>query len=129
MALEYQTDGYAQFRGDADVSLGPLSVNAKAEGFVDGPTGKFGADINGEVKLCITIVKEVCASAGADVAMSNAGFAACGEILGESAGLEFPWDDFDPIVFLNPFFAAKALVTHSFSWAGNEKMQGASAAA
>ncbi|MEA2425184.1 MAG: hypothetical protein QOH13_1594 [Thermoleophilaceae bacterium] len=115
MALEYQTDGYAQFRGDADVTLGPLSVVAKAEGFVDEPTGKFGADINGKVQLCITIVKEICASAGADVAMSNAGFAACGEILGESAGLEFPWSDFDPIVFLNPFFAAKALVEH-FEW-------------
>ena len=99
-------------------------MDAKAEGFVDGPSGKFGADVNGKVQLCITIVKEVCASAGADVAMSNTGFAACAEFLGESAGWS-PRGTTSTQSSSSTRSSPRRRSYDSFSWAGNEKMQGA----
>jgi len=41
---------------------------------------------------------------------AHIGFAACGRLAGQTAGLEFPWADVDPTVFLTRLLAAKALV-------------------
>jgi hypothetical protein len=108
IALEFQTDGYAQFRGHVGADLGPLSADLSADGFVDAPTGQFGTSLTGKVQLCITIVKEVCAGAGADVALSNFGFAACTDI----GGIEYPWADFNPAALINPFLAIESLISH-----------------
>ncbi|MCW2990986.1 MAG: domain containing protein, partial [Solirubrobacterales bacterium] len=111
--LRFQTDGYAEFGGHAGFTLGPLSLDANADGFVDATTGAYGAAIQGAVKLCADIeLTEVCASAGAATALNNTGFAACATFLGESGGLEYPWADFDPAAFVNPFLAAESIIGH-----------------
>ena len=121
--LRFFTDGYADFGGHTGLSFGPLSVDANMAGFVDAPTGKFGANLDGTVKLCLKIGPfRPCAGAGADVALSNAGFAACarlklpdppagpGDLTG---GIEYPWADFDPSVLVSPLLATKSLLEHA----------------
>ncbi|MGH2838884.1 MAG: hypothetical protein ACRDJY_11145, partial [Thermoleophilaceae bacterium] len=116
--LQFQTDGYAAFGGQlGPFSIGPLFLDARASGFVDAGSGQFGADLSGEVELCIDIeLTNVCAGAGADVALSNVGFAACAtfELLVDEAsgGVRFPWRDFGPEILANPVAAAYALITH-----------------
>lgn len=111
--LRFQTDGYAEFGGQAGFTLGPLSLDAKADGFVDAQTGDYGAAIEGAVNLCIDIeLKEICANAGAATAVNTKGFAACATFLGTSGGLEYPWAEFEPAAFLNPFLATASIVDH-----------------
>jgi hypothetical protein len=106
--LRFQTDGYADFGGHVGLDLGPLTVDANADGFVDAGSGTFGTSVEGTVEVCVP----VCVSAGASVALSSIGFAACGRIATGSAGVEFPWSDFNPGILVNPVLAAEALVTH-----------------
>jgi hypothetical protein len=115
--LQFQTDGYAAFGGElGPFSLGPLFVDAQANGFVDAGSGQFGADLSGEVEICIDVeLARPCGGAGADVALSNQGFAACAklEVVEEfTGGVRFPWRDFGPEVLANPVAAAYALLTH-----------------
>jgi hypothetical protein len=107
--LLFETDGYASFGADAGAHIGPLDAELKADGFIDADSGQFGTSLSGEIKLCVEIAGvEKCAGAGADMAVSNVGFAACTDI----GGIEYPWDDFDPVYLLNPFLAAGSLVDH-----------------
>ncbi|HYH59750.1 MAG TPA: hypothetical protein VD790_11100 [Thermoleophilaceae bacterium] len=115
--LQFQTDGYAAFGGQiGPFSLGPLYMEAQADGFVDAGAGQFGASVSGKVELCIDVeLARPCAGAGADVALSNAGFAACAKlkVVKEfTGGVRFPWKDFGPEIIANPFAAAYALITH-----------------
>jgi hypothetical protein len=117
--LRFQTDGYADFGGHTGLSFGPLSVNAMMEGFVDGATGRFGADLNGEISLCLKVGPfHPCGSAGSDAAVSNVGFAACAHLnppdpVGQiSGGVRFPWADFNPAQLVNPVLLSAALITH-----------------
>ena len=117
--LEFYTDGYAAFGGRVDLDLGPLHVGANMDGFVDGTTGSYGASLAGKVELCVKFGPfKPCAGAGADVAVSNVGFAACAgfdppDPFGPvSAGIRFPWRDFRPDMLFNPISAAVALVSH-----------------
>lgn len=116
--LKFQVDSYATFGGQlGPLSLGPLSLDAKLDGFVDALSGQFGADFAGKVELCIDVaLARPCASAGSDVAVSNAGFAACAKlkVVKEfTGGVRFPWKDFDPAVLNSTFAAAYALITHT----------------
>ena len=115
--LQFQTDGYAAFGGQlGPFSLGPLNMDAQVNGFVDAGSGQFGADLSGKVELCIDVeLARPCAGAGADVALSNAGFAACANftvIKRFSGGVRFPWRDFSPEVLVSPLAASYALITH-----------------
>jgi hypothetical protein len=115
--LDFQTDGYAAFGGQVGLDVGPLDLEAKMDGFVDGTTGKFGAGLKGKIELCLDFgVVEPCASGSADSAVSNAGFATCAgfSVLGKhvSGGIEFPWKDFKPIYAINPFALSAAMITH-----------------
>ena len=119
--LNFQSDGYAAFGGQAGGSFGPLSINAKTNGFVDGTSGAFGARLDGDVGLCIDIPLwgTECLNAGARTAVSSIGFAACvgaslpdppvGDI---EAGLSFPWSDWDPLMLVNPAYAAIKIAAH-----------------
>lgn len=111
--LEFQTDGYAQFGGQSRLDLGPLSGGVNVAGFIDATTGTYGADINGDAQFCMNFdvgVTEVpvCASIGAQAAVSSIGFAACARlnppdpIGGVSAGLAMRWDDVSPAVLASP---------------------------
>ena len=115
--LQFQTDGYAAFGGQlGPFSLGPLNLDARVGGFVDAGSGQFGADLSGKVEICIDVeLARPCAGAGADVAVSNAGFAACAtlKVVKEfTGGVRFPWGDFGPEILANPGAAAYALITH-----------------
>lgn len=110
MLMEFQTDGYAAFKSDIGASLGPLEVGARADGWVDASSGKWGARVDGSIGICVEILP--CVDAGADVGLSDFGFAACGEVLGATGGLKYPWSEFNPVVFLNPYTAALDLVDH-----------------
>jgi hypothetical protein len=115
--LQFQTDGYAAFGGQlGPFSIGPLNLDAKVGGFVDAGSGQFGADLSGKVEICIDVeLVRPCAGAGADVALSNAGFAACAtlKVVKEfTGGVRFPWKDFSPEVLANPALATYALITH-----------------
>ena len=116
--LKFQVDSYATFGGQVGpLSLGPLSMDAQLNGFVDALSGQFGADFAGKVQLCIDLtVDTACASAGSNVAVSNVGFAACAklEVVEEfTAGVRSPWKDFDPSVLNNTAAAIYALITHT----------------
>lgn len=115
-SLDFQSDGYAAFRGHSGVTFGPLSVNADVDGFVDAPTGKYGASVKGQVSLCAEIVVRLCVDAGADAAVSSLGFAACGhgEVLGETVevGLSYPWADWNPAFLVEPPLFLGSLITH-----------------
>lgn len=115
--LQFQTDGYAAFGGQlGPLAIGPLNLNARVGGFVDAGTGQFGADLSGKVEICIDVaLARPCAGAGADVAVSNAGFAACAtlKVVEEfTGGVRFPWKDFSPEILANPALATYALITH-----------------
>ena len=115
--LQFQTDGYAAFGGQlGPFEIGPLGLDARVSGFVDAGSGQFGADLSGKVEICIDVeLARPCAGAGADVAVSNAGFAACAtlKVVKEfTGGVRFPWDDFGPEILANPAAAAYALITH-----------------
>ena len=115
--LQFQTDGYAAFGGQlGPFSLGPLGLDARVGGFVDAGSGQFGADLSGKVEICIDVgVARPCAGAGADVALSNAGFAACATlkvVKTFTGGVRFPWEDFGPEILANPAAAAFALISH-----------------
>jgi len=115
--LQFQTDGYAAFGGQlGPFSIGPLYLDARTSGFVDAGSGQFGADLSGEVEICLDIeFARPCGGAGADVALSNEGFAACAklEVVEEfTGGVRFPWRDFGPEILANPVAAAYALITH-----------------
>ena len=115
--LQFQTDGYAAFGGQlGPYSIGPLNLDARTSGFVDAGSGQFGADLSGKVEICIDVeLARPCAGAGADVAVSNAGFAACAtlKVVEEfTGGVRFPWRDFGPEILANPAAATYALITH-----------------
>lgn len=115
--LQFQTDGYAAFGGQlGPFSIGPLFLEASTSGFVDAGAGQFGADLSGTVEICIDVeLARPCAGAGADVALSNAGFAACAKlkvVKTFTGGVRFPWKDFGPEILANPAAAAYALITH-----------------
>ncbi|MCW3040080.1 MAG: domain containing protein, partial [Solirubrobacterales bacterium] len=116
-SLDFQSDGYAAFRGHTGVSVGPLSVNADVDGFVDKPTGKYGASLAGTVALCVKVPAKVCVQAGADAAVSSLGFAACGHasVLGlgiVDVGLSYPWADWHPAYLVEPPLFLVSLVEH-----------------
>ena len=115
--LQFQTDGYAAFGGQlGPFSIGPLFLEASTSGFVDAGAGQFGAELSGTVEICIDIeLARPCAGAGADVALSNAGFAACAKlkvVKTFTGGVRFPWRDFGPEILANPVAATYALITH-----------------
>jgi hypothetical protein len=117
--LRFQTDGYADFGGHTGLSLGPLSVNADANGFVDGTTGDFGAQLKGTVSLCLKISGfKLCGDAQADTALSNRGFAACAgfnppDPIGHvSGGIEFPWKDFSAADIFSPIALTANIIRH-----------------
>ncbi len=122
-SLDFQTDGYAAFRGHAGTAIGPLSIDADLDGFVDATSGQYGASFAGKVELCVDIVgPEVCAGAGANAAVSSKGFAACARfdppdpIGGFEAGIAYPWADYNPDYLFNPFAFGLSLLAHvSFS--------------
>lgn len=118
--LNFQSDGYAAFGGQAGGSFGPLQINAKTDGFVDATSGSFGARLDGQVGLCIDIPAwgTECANAAARSAVSSRGFAACvgfslPEPIGKvEGGLSFPWSSFDPVMVFNPAYAAVKIASH-----------------
>jgi hypothetical protein len=122
-SLDFQTDGYAAFRGHAGINLGPLEADVNMDGFVDAPTGQWGASLDGKVSLCVEVDVEldtirVCGSVSAGVAVSSIGFAACARIDppdpvgGFEVGLSYPWSDWNPIYFVNPFAFGVSLLDH-----------------
>ena len=117
-SLDFQSDGYAAFRGHAGVDLGPLSIDAKMDGFVDATTGNYGAGLDGRVALCVKQPLEICASATTAAAVSNKGFAVCVRFNppdpfgGFEAGLTYPWADFKPIFVYSPYLFGVSLVAH-----------------
>ena len=121
--LNFQTDGYAAFRGHAGVELGPLEVDVNMDGFIDGTTGQYGASLDGRVDLCVKVDLEleeirVCGGARAGAAVSSKGFAACARINppdpvgGFEVGLTYPWSDWSPAFLLNPVAATVSLLDH-----------------
>ncbi|MFL5844415.1 MAG: hypothetical protein ACJ762_06950 [Solirubrobacteraceae bacterium] len=122
-SLDFQTDGYAAFRGHAGVDLGPLEADVNMDGFVDAPSGRFGASLDGSVSLCVEVDLEVdtvrvCGSVSAAAAVSSVGFAACARINppdpvgGFEVGLSYPWSDWDPAYLLNGVAFAGSLLDH-----------------
>jgi hypothetical protein len=117
-SLDFQTDGYAAFGGHAGVSLGPLSIDASMDGFIDAPTGTYGASVNGDISLCVEDPIEICASATAGAAISSKGFAACARFNppdpfgGFEAGLTYPWSDWNPVFLFNPAAFTVSILTH-----------------
>ncbi|MHB8660193.1 MAG: hypothetical protein ACYC91_20100 [Solirubrobacteraceae bacterium] len=117
-SLDFQSDGYAAFRGHESLDLGPLRVNGNLAGFIDATTGQYGANIDGRVALCVTSPVKLCAAASAGAAISNKGFAACAHfdppdpIGGFEAGLTYPWADFNPDLLVNPTALALSLIDH-----------------
>ena len=109
--LQFQTDGYAAFGGQlGPFEIEPLFLEASTSGFVDAGAGQFGAELSGTVEICIDVeLARPCAGAGADVALSNAGFAACAKlkVVKEfTGGVRFPWRDFGPEILANPAAAS-----------------------
>ena len=123
--LRFITNGYADFGGNARLDVGPIHGSAEVEGFVDGPTGKFGADLQGDLGACVTIPNPfdddfpLCGEVGADAAVSNVGFAACAEIEVPdfipisspiTGGLAVRWEDINPFVLYSPFVLTAQLI-------------------
>jgi hypothetical protein len=108
--LEFYTDGYAAFGGQVGpLELGPLTLDARLGGFVDARTGAFGASFDGKIEVCVVLG---CGSTEAEAAVNDRGFAICVGFLGGRIGVRFPWEDFNPIMLVNPIAAAVALVEH-----------------
>ena len=119
--VEAYTDGYARFHGDAGLDLGPLRGSAVMDGFVDPASGTFGADLDGELELCVVLKaglleERFCAGVGGRAAISSNGFAACARFNppdpfgGVTAGLETRWDELSPAALANPVVATKELL-------------------
>lgn len=121
--LLFETDGYAAFFGRAGLELGPLEVDARLDGFIDAPSGQYGASLDGRVDLCVVVDVEltevrVCGGARAGAAVSSKGFAACARINppdpvgGFEAGLTYPWADWRPEFLINPLLFSASLLGH-----------------
>ena len=122
--LDFTSDGYASFGGEANLTLGPLYVGGNTDGFVDATSGQFGAAISGDVGLQVSVLgQDFSIGLGIDAAVSNAGFAACGKVdipelfppfktIHVTGGVEFPWKDIGPETLANPVLLQIALLTH-----------------
>ncbi len=121
--LVFDTSGYARFYGHTGLDLGPLSGGVDVNGFVDGGSGQFGADINGDAKFCMDVplpkpagTASVCGDVGAEAAVSSIGFAACAHLSPPkpvpdfSGGLAMRWDDLSPAVLASPIVATAQLI-------------------
>jgi hypothetical protein len=128
--VQFQTDGYATFGGHAGLDAGPLQVNADVDGFVDAPSGRFGAELRGAIRLCVL---GGCTGTGISTGLSSKGFAACVHVRlpkppaplpdpgSVDAGVAFPWSDFTGAELLNPFVLTAQLATHiTFSCSTSE---------
>jgi hypothetical protein len=119
--LQFKTDGYVTFGGHAGLSAGPLEIDANLDGFVDGTSGRFGAEVRGSVQLCLL---GGCYGAGVSSALSSRGFAACVHVElpkpppplldpgSVDAGVKLPWSDFSGAELLHPFVLTAQLATH-----------------
>lgn len=122
--LEFMTDGYAQFGGGSHLELGPLSGGMDVEGFVDGTSGEFGADLDGDAEFCLEFPNPipdgdpipVCGGVGTNTAVSSIGFAACATldppVLDDdiTAGLALRWDEVDPGALFNPILLTAQVI-------------------
>ncbi len=122
--LKFETDGYAQFGGNAQLDIGPVEGGMEVNGFVDATAGEFGADLNGNAKACLEFPNPfgdpvgVCGGVGADAAVSNVGFAACASIDPPdfipggpiTGGLAVKWDEINPAVLYSPILLTAELV-------------------
>lgn len=113
--VRFMTDGYADFGGNTGLTLGPLSGSASVSGFVDAGSGAFGAQMAGDLDVCIEFAIEVCAGAGVSAAANNAGFAACGELDPPgldplTAGIGTRWDQINPLILYNPILLAAEVI-------------------
>lgn len=86
--LRFQTDGYADFKGEVGQDFTVISVKGRMDGFVDATNGDWGASVNGEVCVGLGL-----GCLGNMLAASNAGVAACGTIFGASGGVRMSWDE------------------------------------
>lgn len=119
--MEFQTDGYAQFGGGSQLSIGPLSGGVDVNGFVEAGSGRYGADISGNAQICLEVDVEldtisVCGGVGAEAAVSSIGLAACARINppdpigGFSGGLAVRWADVNPAVLISPIVASAQII-------------------
>jgi hypothetical protein len=111
--VQFQTDGYAAFGGEAGVDLEALKVNATANGFVDAGNGQWGANLKGKVEICLPVIG--CSGPETQLALSPRGFKVCGKLpVVGSAGVEFPWSVFtdDPALLANPLVLTYEIVKH-----------------
>lgn len=117
----FQSDGYAQFGGGSQLSIGPLSGGVDVNGFVEAGSGRYGADISGNAQICLEVdvgidTIPVCGSVGAEAAVSSIGFAACARINppdpigGFSGGLAVRWADVSPAVLASPIVAGAQII-------------------
>ena len=122
--FQFKTNGYADFHGAAHLELGPLSGGAEVNGFIDPVHGTYGADLSGQLQLCVTLEdptgtlsQDFCAKLSAAAAVSSIGFAACARFDppdpfgGVSAGLAVAWDDLDPGSLVNPILATTEIIS------------------
>jgi len=119
--VRFQTDGYATFGGHAGLNAGPLEIDANLDGFIDAPSGQFGAELKGSVQLCLL---GGCYGTGVSSALSSKGFAACVHVAlpkpppplpdpgWVDAGVKFPWSDFTGAELINPIALTAGLATH-----------------
>ena len=119
--VRFQSDGYATFGGHAGLNAGPLDIDANLDGFIDAPSGQFGAQLSGSVQLCVL---GGCYGAGVSSALSSKGFAACVHVAlpkppaplpdpgSVDAGVKLPWSDFTGAELVNPIALTAQLATH-----------------
>lgn len=86
------TGGYGELTAKIGADLGVLEVAASGTFAFDGPAGRFASEFKGDVSVA---GKKVTGGAGT---LSNAGVAACGNLLGGSLGVWLPTKG-DPEVF------------------------------
>ncbi|MEZ5122379.1 MAG: hypothetical protein R2736_12515 [Solirubrobacterales bacterium] len=120
--LQFQTDGYAQFGGNTQLDLGPLSGGAQVQGFVDATTGQFGADLKGDAQVCLEFPLpspadpiRACGKVGTQAAVSDVGFAACARIEPDplpsvSGGLALRWNEITPAVLASPVLLTAQII-------------------
>jgi hypothetical protein len=89
------TAGYGELTANVGADLGVLTVAAKGTFAFDGPAGRFASEFAGDVSVAGKKVK------GGAGTLSNAGVAACGNLLGGSLGVWIPVNG-DPEVFGDP---------------------------
>lgn len=116
--LDFQGDGYAAFGGHAGLDLSVLTLDANANGFVDGSSGAFGADARAQMCVDIKFGPFSFPCVAGELAMNNAGFAACAEadlpdpVGHQSAGIELAWSDVSPAVLVSPPALAYTIASH-----------------